>query len=236
MLRPSRLLVLTATLTASLLAKELPRPTNPNPGLKYYYPVPKVAEPKTYDFDVVIYGASPAAVSAAYQAKKMGKSVGIFVFRRHVGGMSSSGLSDVDYGKKESIGGMAKTVFLDFFKKQVQSPAEVETLFLTMLTDLDVPVFFEHRLAQVEKQGDRLTKLVFENGNSAGPVSLDYVGGSFGWAEGSYEERERILQDHVNYRQGYLYFLANDPGIPAELRARVAQFGPPKKDFPETAG
>ena len=68
MLRPSRLLVLTAMLTASLLAKELPRPTNPNPGLKYYYPVPLVAEPKTYDFDVVIYGASPAAVSAASSA------------------------------------------------------------------------------------------------------------------------------------------------------------------------
>ena len=387
MLRPSRLLVLTAMLTASLLAKELPRPTNPNPGLKYYYPVPLVAEPKTYDFDVVIYGASPAAVSAACQAKKMGKSVGIFVFRRHVGGMSSSGLSDVDYGKKESIGGMAKTVFLDFFKKQVQSPAEVEKLFLTMLTELDVPVFFEHRLAQVEKQGDRLTKLVFENGNSArgkvfldttyegdlmartgvsqvagreanadfgeklngiqigarsaphnfqwrvdpyvvpgdprsgviegvdgtpyaaedhgkadkryqpfcfrvfatqkdpipwpkpadyraaryellkryvnaapdstwwnliysrgplklnegdcnsaGPVSLDYVGGSFGWAEGSYEEREKIFQEHVNYQQGYLYFLANDPSIPAELRARVAKFGLPKREFPETAG
>ncbi|MFM8549931.1 MAG: FAD-dependent oxidoreductase, partial [Verrucomicrobiota bacterium] len=67
----------------------------------------------------MIYGASPAAVSAACQAKKMGRSAAIFVFRRHVGGMSSSGLSDVDYGKKESIGGMAKKVFLDFFKKQV---------------------------------------------------------------------------------------------------------------------
>ena len=79
-------------------------------------------------YDVVVYGGTSAGVIAAVQAKKMGKSVGIFVFRRHVGGMSSSGLSDVDYGKKESIGGMAKTVFLDFFKKQVQSPAEVETL------------------------------------------------------------------------------------------------------------
>ena len=39
-----------------------------------------LAEPQTYAFDVVIYGASPAAVSAACQAKKMGKSVGVFVF------------------------------------------------------------------------------------------------------------------------------------------------------------
>jgi hypothetical protein len=349
--------------------------------------VPKEAEPKTHDFDLVIYGASPAAVSAACQAKKMGKSVGIFVFRRHVGGMSSSGLSDVDYGKKEAIGGMAKTVFLDFFKKQVQSPAEVETLFLTMLTDLDVPVFFEHRLQQVEREGDRITKLVFENGNAAtgrifmdttyegdlmaragvkhvagresnadfgeklngiqigarhsphnfqwrvdpykepgnpasglidgisaepwapedhgkadkryqpfcfrmfatatdpipwpkpddyrteryellkryinaapnsewwnlvysrgplklnegdcnnaGPVSIDYVDGNVRWVEADYEERERIFQDHVNYQKGFMYFLANDPSIPGELRGRVSRFGLSKKEFPETGG
>jgi hypothetical protein len=380
-----RLLLLALTLTG--FAKELPKPSTPNPGLRYYYPVPKLAEPMAYDFDVVIYGASPAAVSAACQAKKLGKSVGVFVFRRHVGGMSSSGLSDVDYGKKDSIGGMAKTVFLDFFKKQVQSPAEVETLFLTMLTDLDIPVFFEHRLAKVERQGERIGKLVFENGNvvrgkvfmdttyegdlmalagvrhvagreanaefgeklngiqigarasphnfqwrvdpyvvpgdpksgviegidptpcspddhgkpdqryqpfcfrvfatrkdplpwpkpagyqparyellkryvnsapdstwwnlvysrgplklnegdcnSAGPVSLDFVDGSRHWVESNYEQRERIFQAHVSYQQGYLYFLANDPGIPAELRGRVSQFGLPKKEFPETAG
>lgn len=379
-------LLLLASVTADA-AKELPKPSTPNPGLRYYYPVPKAAEPKTFDFDVVIYGASPAAVSAACQAKKMGKSVGVFVFRRHVGGMSSSGLSDVDYGKKESIGGMAKTVFLDFFKKQVQSPAEVETLFLTQLADLGIPVFFEHRLDRVEREGVRITKLVFENGhavrgkvfmdttyegdlmaragvahvagreanaefgerlngiqigagssphnfqwkvdpyvvpgdpksgviegvdptpyaaddhgkadkryqpfcfrvfatkkdplpwpkpegyrperyellkryvnaapdskwwnliysrgplklnegdcNSAGPVSLDYVDGSRNWVEASYAERERIFQDHVNYQQGYLWFLANDPSIPAELRGRVGQFGLPKKEFPETVG
>ena len=171
---PYCLLLLATACAGAAPAKELPRPTTPSPGLRYYYPVPKAAEPQTYDFDVVIYGASPAAVSAACQAKKMGRSAAIFVFRRHVGGMSSSGLSDVDYGKKEAIGGMAKKVFLDFFKKQVQSPAEVETLFLTMLADLDIPVFFEHRLERVERDGARITKVVFENGHAArGKVFMD---------------------------------------------------------------
>jgi hypothetical protein len=72
--------------------------------------------------------------------------------------------------------------------------------------------------------------------NAAGPVSLDFVGGSIGWVDASYEEREQIFQNHVNYQQGYLYFLANDPSIPAELRNRVSQFGLPKKEFPETGG
>jgi hypothetical protein len=72
--------------------------------------------------------------------------------------------------------------------------------------------------------------------NSAGPVSLDFVGGSTRWVESSYEEREQIFQAHVNYQKGYLYFLANAPSIPAELRSRVSQFGLPKKEFPETGG
>jgi hypothetical protein len=387
MFQPACILLVSAAFTAASVAKELPRPGTPNPGLRYYYPLPKEPSPKTHDYDVVIYGASPAAVSAACQAKKMGKSVGVFVFRRHVGGMSSSGLSDVDYGKKAAIGGMAKAVFLDFFKKQIQSPAEVETLFLTMLSERDIPIFFEHRLERVERQGDRITKVVFENGNaargkvfmdttyegdlmalagvehvagreaneefnerlngiqigarsaphnfqwrvdpyvepgnpasgvlegvdgtpyspedhgkadkryqpfcfrvfatlrdplpwpkpadykaeryellrryvnaaprsewwnlaysrgplklnegdcnSAGPVSLDFVGGSIRWVEAGYGEREQIYQAHVNYQQGYLYFLANDPSIPAELRGRVSKFGLPKTEFSETGG
>ena len=36
-----------------------------NPGLRYYYPLPKIENPKNYEFDIVIYGASPAAISAA---------------------------------------------------------------------------------------------------------------------------------------------------------------------------
>jgi hypothetical protein len=168
------MLLLTCICSAAITARELPRPTTPSPSLRYYYPLPKATDPTTHEFDVVIYGASPAAVFAAVQARTMGKTAGVFVFRRHVGGMSSSGLSDVDYGRKEAIGGMSKKVFLDFFKKQVQSPAEVETLFLTMLADHGIPVFFEHRLQDVERKGDRITGITFENGNAArGRIFLD---------------------------------------------------------------
>jgi hypothetical protein len=72
--------------------------------------------------------------------------------------------------------------------------------------------------------------------NNAGPVSIDYVDGNVRWVEADYEERERIFQDHVNYQKGFMYFLANDPGIPAELRGRVSRFGLSKKEFPETGG
>ena len=83
--------------------------------------------------------------------------------------------------------GLLHLIFLDFFKKRVQSPPEVETLLLTMLSDLDIPVFFEHRL---RKDGDRITKVVFENGNAArAKIFLDTT------YEGDLLARARV--DHV---------------------------------------
>ena len=58
-----------------------------------------------YEADVVIYGGTSAAISAAVQVKKMGKSVLVVSPDEHLGGLSSSGLGWTDSGKKEAIGG-----------------------------------------------------------------------------------------------------------------------------------
>ncbi len=93
--------------------------------------------------------------------------------------------------------------------------------------------------------------------NNAGSFSSDYVGGSNRWPDGTYEPgsfaelptsrrglampfrelyelRETMFQDHVNYQQGLMYFLANDPTVPEELRDRVNQFGLDPNEFQET--
>lgn len=46
--------------------------------------------------------------------------------------------------------------------------------------------------------------------------------------------REEIFQDHVTYQQGLLYFLANDPQVPKELKERAARFGLDPNEFRET--
>jgi len=43
-----------------------------------------------------------------------------------------------------------------------------------------------------------------------------------------------IWQDHLAYTQGLLYFLANDPEVPASLRAEVSNVGPSKDEFVDT--
>ena len=63
------------------------------------------------DFDVVIYGGTSAAVTAAVQAKKMGKSVVIVCPEKHLGGLSAGGLGFTDTGDKSVIGGLAREFY-----------------------------------------------------------------------------------------------------------------------------
>ena len=168
---------------------ELAKPSTPNPGLKYYYPVPKASNPVEGNYDVVVYGGTPGGVAAAIQAKRMGKTAALYVFRRHVGGLTSAGLTETDLGKKEAIGGMAVEFFEKVGKWRHFRPSEAEKTFLTMLAEADVPVFFEHRLHKAEKDGLKITKITFENGNSAkGKMFVDatYEGDLFAKAGISY--------------------------------------------------
>ncbi|OLF10758.1 FAD-dependent oxidoreductase [Actinophytocola xanthii] len=72
--------------------------------------------------------------------------------------------------------------------------------------------------------------------NNNGAVSTDNIGRNYGWPAGDYATREAIFQDHVRYQQGLLHYLANDPGVPAAVRAEVNTWGLPADEFPETGG
>lgn len=148
----------------------------PGPGLHYYYPVPPANPPQTLKVDICVYGGTPGGVAAAVQARRMGKTAALAVFRRHVGGMTSGGLTAVDLGNGASIGGLAH----EFIQSATQAkqeaknnpspelgfrPSQAEEIFRAMLKREDVPVYFEHRLKSVEKDGNRITALLFENGN-----------------------------------------------------------------------
>jgi len=61
--------------------------------------------------DIVIYGGTSAAVIAAVQAKRMGKSAIIVCPDRHLGGLTSGGLGWTDTGNKAVIGGLAKEFY-----------------------------------------------------------------------------------------------------------------------------
>lgn len=67
--------------------------------------------------------------------------------------------------------------------------------------------------------------------NNHGPFSTDNIGRNWDYPEASYERRREILQEHVNYQQGWLYFIANDPRVPEDVRTEMAKWGLAKDEF-----
>lgn len=62
-------------------------------------------------YDLVIYGGTAAAVTAAVQTRMMGKTVVIVSPDKHLGGLSSGGLGFTDTGNKAVIGGLAREFY-----------------------------------------------------------------------------------------------------------------------------
>ncbi|MFG0262210.1 MAG: FAD-dependent oxidoreductase [Novipirellula sp. JB048] len=382
-------------------------------GEPRYYAPPTPGPATSIQCDVAVYGGTPAGVTAAIQAAREGKSAVLLSFNRHVGGMTSGGLTATDLGRKDSIGGIALEFYNRIGKARDYSPGEAESLYREMLDEAGVKVLLGRPLSSVQMQDQRLVSITMETGetvraamfvdstyegdllaaanvsyhvgrepaatyeetlggqwqrvswkdvyqfcrlplspyviaddpasgllpeiaseppgepgqgdfkvqaynfrlqltratdkvafpkprgydagryallarflnlddrvdwrlnyttapmtdgpvqmregdsNNAGSFSSDYVGGSNRWPDGTYHPgsidelppprrglpvplpelyqlRERIFQDHVNYQQGLMYFLANDPQVPDALRKRVNGWGLDPNEFAET--
>jgi flavin-dependent dehydrogenase len=137
--------------------------------------------------DVCVYGSTSGGVAAAVQAARMGKSVLIAEPGRHLGGMTSGGLSAVDIGDPRTVGGIAREYFTRLvasygktlewdkpFESKGGGPATggaysiephvAEQVFNDMAREAKVAVHFNARLASVKKNGARITEFVTEDG------------------------------------------------------------------------
>lgn len=378
-----------------------------------YYQQVEPGKLKIIKYDVVVYGGTPAGVSAAIQAARMGKKVALLSFNQHVGGMTSGGLTATDVGEKESIGGLALEFYTRIGRIRNFRPSHAESLYLKMLSEAGVSVLLVRCLESAKIMDNQLVSVSMETGetikadmfidatyegdllaaanvsyyvgrepigtygeslagqwqkiswqnvyqfcglaispyvepqnqdmvlhpeialeppgkdgegdfkvqaynfrmylsnkedkipfpkppgynpsrysllasflnsdpkiewvlnyttrhmtdgpvqlrlgdcNNAGSFSTDYIGGNYQWPDGTYEPgsfeeipaprrglslplpelyklRERIFQDHVNYQQGLMFFLANDQQVPNTLRNRVNQFGLDPLEFQNT--
>ncbi len=411
-MNPIKRTILSAVVFASL-------PTAPFPArceetaVPFYYRQAEASRPAVSEYEVAVYGGTPAGVTAAIQAARMGKRAVLLSFNRHVGGMTSGGLTATDVGNKNSIGGLAHEFYARIGRIRGFRPSEAETLFRKMLDEAGVPVLPERCLESVRTKDGRIVSITMETGetveaamfvdatyegdllaaagvsyrvgrepavaygeslagqwqevswknvyqfcglpispyvragdpgsgllpeiasepagepgqgdykvqaynfrmylsnqpvkipfpkpqgydpgrygllarflnfdapiqwtlhyttrpmtdgpvqmrngdsNNAGSFSSDYVGGNYRWPDGTYtpgsfselspprrglpvplaklyEIREKIFQDHVNYQQGLMYFLANDPRVPDDLQQRVNRFGLDPEEFTAT--
>lgn len=121
--------------------------------------------------EICVFGGSSAGVVAAVQAARMGKKVVLTEFGRHVGGMTSGGLSQTDIGNKGAIGGVSREFYQRMGKHYGTNevwklePSVAESVFNQMLAEARVLVYFDQRLKSVKKKKDRITEIKMEGGN-----------------------------------------------------------------------
>ena len=61
--------------------------------------------------------------------------------------------------------------------------------------------------------------------------STDNIGMNYGYPEGDYATRERIIQEHRDYTQGLMWTLANNPRVPEKVRAEFQRLGLAADEF-----
>jgi len=67
--------------------------------------------------------------------------------------------------------------------------------------------------------------------NNHGPFSTDFIGMNYDYPEASYARRREIIAEHEKYQKGLMYYLANDPNVPEEVRTEMSQWGLAKDEF-----
>jgi hypothetical protein len=69
---------------------------------------------------------------------------------------------------------------------------------------------------------------------NASVVSTNLVGASWEYPDATYERRREIWNEHLLYAQSLLYFLGNDPSVPAHIRDEMQQWGLARDEFVDT--
>ncbi|MFW6114618.1 MAG: FAD-dependent oxidoreductase, partial [bacterium] len=185
----------TITIVATILATAITALADPGirspqgKGNLYYYRPMESRKPEVIECDVAVYGGTPAGVTAALQAASTGKEVVLLSFNRHVGGLTSGGLTATDLGVKDSIGGLAIECYKRIGRSRGFSPSKAESVFQEMLDEAGVNVLFERHLESVKVKNNRLISATMETGETIkGVMFIDatYEGDLSAAAEVSY--------------------------------------------------
>jgi len=197
------------------------------------------------DFDVVVYGATPAGVMAAVAAARQGLSVALLEPTAHLGGMATGGLNRTDVGKQEVIGGLPLEFYwragryydMDRHGQDISwypEPHVALTIMKQMLEASHVTVLMRQRLVErtgVIRSGARITEISIVNGASfKAKVFIDatYEGDLMAQAGVAYTwGREGISE----YGEPLAGVRADTPGH--QFKAKLSPYDPNGKLLPE---
>ncbi|CAM4256541.1 hypothetical protein FHS16_001486 [Paenibacillus endophyticus] len=126
------------------------------------------------NYDLVIYGGTSAGIAAAVQAKRMGLATVIIEPTGRLGGLSSGGLGDTDFGQTAAIGGISLAFYEDIGRKYGQQnpvwmfePKIALSVFLDWIEDEGIEVLYHERLLQTNgaaTSASRIESIRLESG------------------------------------------------------------------------
>jgi len=158
-------------------------------GDLHYYRQVEPGEPKQIECDVVAYGGTPASFAATLQAARMGKRAILVSNNGFVGGLTSGGLTAVDWGKKHTVGGISKAFF---DRARPLTPSVAERTFRKMLSEAGVKVLQNRFLTAVEMKKGKLVSITLETGETI--TAKVFVDGSY--------EGDLLAAANVSYTVG----------------------------------
>ncbi len=67
--------------------------------------------------------------------------------------------------------------------------------------------------------------------NNCGGFSTDMIGANYSYSDADFEGRKRIIQEHISYTKGLLFFIGHDHRMPQHLRDEMQKYGYPKDEY-----
>jgi len=191
------------------------------------------AQSNSYKADLIIYGGTSAAVVAAVEMVKSGKSVLIVSPDTHLGGLiygiSGEPIAPNKTGDKKLQAYCFRVCMsnlqenrVPFPKPEKYNPDNYELM--GRLLDAGWKDFLG--------KFDQIPNWKTDTNNN-GPFSYDFIGGNYDYPEASYERRKEIAKEHENYQKGLLYYLGNDSRVTAGVREVFTSWGLAKDEFVE---
>lgn len=149
------------------------------------------------DYDIIVFGATSAGVTAAVSAARAGEKVLLLESGYLIGGMMTGGLTKTDIGKRETIGGLSQEFFdrmREYNKKAygadseqakavsaalIFEPKTAGIVFMQMLTEAGVTVRTHEQLVKSYVSENKIQKITTcdyrtgERFSYAAPVFVD---------------------------------------------------------------
>ena len=203
--------------------------------------LPVCALAQAGSYDLVVYGGTSSGVIAAYTAAREGLSVALVERTAHVGGLTTSGIGNVDIGWASTVGGYTaeflRTVGAHYgtpHRMQIALECKIaEQVFNDMIAKSGVEVIYGSRLQEkggVLTEGGRIVSITLEDGRVlSAPMFIDssYEGDLMAQAGVSYvvgrEGRDEYGESSAGVCE-YKLFRTYTPEELAQVRKVAARY------------